>query len=130
MKIKNLLLVLLIAIGFNSCGPYQRTILFPPPSEIFYTSGDGDIQKPYTPIGEFVYSQRGFRLGLPLFGLIPFTALDPEKIIRTKITPKIKEVGGNGLINMKITLVRDDPGFLGMFAKPGSIQVTGTIIRQ
>lgn len=135
MKHKNLnrklLTLLIVCCTFMiGCAPYQRTILFPPANEIFFTSGDGDIQKPYTPIGEYVYSVRGFRLPLPIIGLIAFTRLDPERVLREKITPKIKEVGGDGMINMKILMVKDDPGFLGMFAKPGYIQVTGTIIRR
>lgn len=128
---RNLLILLLSGLTIMvGCAPYQRTILFPAANEIFFTSGDGNIQKPYTPIGEYVYSVRGFRLPIPIIGLIPLTPLDPEKVLREKITPKIKEVGGDGMINMKIVMVKDDPGFLGMFAKPGYIQVTGTIIRR
>lgn len=125
-------LILFLFLLTFGCSAYREVILFPPSDNVFITSGDGNIQKPYTPIGEFVYSDVGIRLPLPILGLIPFKNLDPEVTLRTVVTQKIRESGGDGLINMKISFVRDNPSpfTLGMFSKPGYLYITGTIIKR
>lgn len=125
------LAVLIISLQLTSCGTlYNQSATFPPADEVFLTSGDGDIQKPYTPIGQLIYLKKGWRINLPIFGLIPIADVDPEKEIRESIVKEIKLKGGDGLINMAITFEAPSSGILGFNAKGGMVFVTGTIIKR
>lgn len=130
MKKFKLLLLLFITVVFSGCEAYNEVATFPPADEVFITSGDGDIQKPYTPVGQLIYSRAGFRLGLPILGLIPFNDVKPDKEIRENIVNEIKAKGGDGLINMDIVFEAPKNGFLGIGAKGGVLFVTGTIIKR
>jgi hypothetical protein len=131
MKTLKTVTLLIASFLLLSCGSlYNETATFPPANEIFMTSGDGDIQKPYTPIGQLIYSKVGWRIGVPLLGLIPIADVDPEKELRTAVINEIKKMGGDGLINMAITFEAAKPGLLGFQASGGKIFVTGTIIKR
>lgn len=121
---------ILLAFFLSSCSAYQEVITFPPSNDVFITSGDGNIQKPYTPMAEFVYTNNGWRLPLPILGLIPFKKLDPEMVLRKQVSTRIKEMGGDGMINMRIAFMKDNPGVLGFLAKPGYLYITGTVIKR
>ena len=103
----------------SSCSALQQTITFPSAKEIFITSGDGNIQKPYTPLGEFLYADNGIKLFF-----IPIKTINPEAILRKVITEKIKEAGGDGLINMRLNFIK------GKFFSPDQLFLTGTIIKR
>jgi len=92
----------LFLIALSSCGAYKEVVTFPPSDVVFITSGDGDIAKPYEPLGELVYFKRGSRIPVPLLGLIPINDVKPDKIIREIVAEEVRRMGGNGLINMKI----------------------------
>lgn len=130
MKTKILLKLLLVAVLLSSCGAYNEVTTFPPADEIFITSGDGDIQKPYTPIGQLIYAKTGYRLGVPLLGMIPINDVDPDKEIRKAVIDEIRKKGGDGLINMIINFEAPKNGILGLGAKGGTIFITGTIIKR
>ncbi|KLT66903.1 hypothetical protein [Pedobacter sp. BMA] len=130
MKIKTLLMICAISIFLTSCAPYQQLVTFPPAKDVFITSGDGNIQKPYTPIGEFVYAESGYKIGLPLIGLLNIKSVDAEEVLRQRVTTKIKESGGDGLINMKLNYTPSTNGILGLLAKPSTLYITGTIIKR
>jgi hypothetical protein len=120
----------LAVLGLAGCSS-MSTVNFPDPNKIFMTSGDGNIQKPYTPVGEIIYAQSGFRFGMvPLLGLIPWADVDPEVVIRQKVEAKVAEMGGDALINMEIDWKPPRNGFLGIGAAGGSIVVTGTVIKR
>jgi hypothetical protein len=121
-----LLGVLLTVTGFV----YQTSVSFPNPDDIFITSGDGDIQAPYTPVGEFLYIEEGFRLGLPLLGLLPIKDVDPEVVLRSTIVQEVRRMGGDALINMRVNWTPPSSGFLGIFANGGNLAITGTVIRR
>ncbi len=122
---------LLLTFMLSSCGSvYNEVATFPPADEIFMTSGDGDIQKPYTPIGQLIYSKIGWRIPAPLLGLIPIADVDPEEELRETVIEEIKNKGGDGIINMRIVFESPKSGILGLFAKGGSVYVTGTIIKR
>lgn len=130
MKLKTIYFLSLLALLLSSCGAYNEVTTFPPANEIFITSGDGDIQKPYTPIGQLIYAKTGYRLGLPLIGLLPINDVDPDHELRTSVITEIKKKGGDGLINMHITFEAPKNGILGIGAKGGTIFITGTIIKR
>jgi len=123
-------LVAMLSIG--ACATtHQTSLTFPPSSELFLTSGDGDIQKPYTPVGHMIVSKRGTRIGfLPLFGLISFDDVDPEMVLRNEVFEKVREMGGDGLINMQTMYTPPKDGFLGFGANGGLLVVTGTVIKR
>jgi hypothetical protein len=115
-----------------SCSKYISQVTFPPSDEMFITSGDGDIQKPYTPVGQLIYIRSGFRLPLPIFGMIPFKDIDPEYELRTEIPNRIKQMGGDGIINMSIAFNPAKPRYylLGALATGGRITIYGTVIKR
>lgn len=108
----------------------MSTLTFPDPNDLFMTSGDGDIQKPYTPIGEIFYTERGWRIPLPLWGLIRFHDVYPEQLVREKLESKVREMGGDSVINLRVDWSPPSSGFLGFLATGGSIVVTGTVIKR
>lgn len=130
MKQIKFLVVLFVTSLLVGCGAYNEVATFPPSDEVFITSGDGDIQKPYTPVGQLIYAKSGYRIGLPLLGLIPFNDVNPDKELREEVITEIKQQGGDGLINMQITFEAPKNGILGLGAKGGVLFVTGTIIKR
>ncbi|WP_156879180.1 hypothetical protein [Salinimicrobium xinjiangense] len=130
MKQIKLSILLLMTVFFVGCGAYNEVTTFPPSDEVFITSGDGDIQKPYTPVGQLIYARSGYRLGLPILGLIPFNDVNPDRELREEVITEIKRQGGDGLINMQITFEAPKNGILGIGAKGGVLFVTGTIIKR
>jgi hypothetical protein len=119
MKTKLLFILSAACFILSSCGAFQQTVTFPPAKDIFITSGDGNIQKPYTPIGEFVYADKGFN-----FLFIPVKEVNPDLILRTAVTDKIRQAGGDGMINMRMNYVPKT------FLSAATIVVTGTIIKR
>lgn len=130
MKQIKLGILLLITVFFVGCGAYNEVATFPPSDQVFITSGDGDIQKPYTPVGQLIYAKSGYRIGLPLFGLIPFNDVNPDKELREEVITEIRKQGGDGLINMHINFEAPKNGIIGLGAKGGVLFVTGTIIKR
>ena len=66
------IVTLIAVIGLVSGCAFKSKVMFPAADEIFVTTGDGDITKPYTPVGQLIYIETGFRLNfLPILGLIP-----------------------------------------------------------
>ena len=131
MKILKIVTLIIASFLLFSCGSlYNQTATFPAADEIFMTSGDGDIQKPYTPLGQLIYSKVGWRIGAPILGLIKIADVDPEKELRTAVIAEIRKMGGDGLINMRLTFEAPKNGILGIGAKGGTILVTGTIIKR
>jgi len=134
MKTKRIVLLItfLVSIIMVSCSKYISQVTFPPSDEMFITSGDGDIQKPYTPVGQLIYIRSGFRLPLPIFGMIPFKDIDPEYELRTEIPNRIKQMGGDGIINMSIAFNPAKPRYylLGALATGGRITIYGTVIKR
>jgi len=118
-----------IALSVGGCTYYSQ-LAFPSPTSVFMTSGDGNIQRPYTPIGEMVYLKRGFRIPLPVLGMIPIADVLPDTVLRTEVARRIVAMGGDGLINMRVHWMPPMPGLLGFMATGGSITVTGTVIRR
>jgi len=124
---------ILIAVSvflLTSCATFKSQTIFPRAEDLFITSGDGDITKPYTPIGQFIFLKTGFRIPLPLFGLIPIKDVDPDEILKTEVYSAIRSMGGNGLINMKIDWRPAKSGFLGLLANGGSVTIYGTVIKR
>ena len=125
------LTIFTFSIFLTSCGAtYNQVATFPPAEEVFMTSGDGDIKKPYTPVAQLIYLKKGWRIALPLFGMFSIADVNPEKELREAVINEIKNKGGDGLINMKITFEAPSSGILGINAKGGTIFVTGTIIKR
>ena len=122
---------MLIPLFLTSCSTtYFSKTSFPAPDDVFITSGDGDIQKPYTPVGQLIYYKAGFRIPLPLLGLIPIADVDPDKELKTEVFTKIREMGGDALINMSINWQPPKNGILGMGASGGMVTVYGTVIKR
>lgn len=127
---KKSLFLIAIVIIFGSCATFQSHTTFPPADELFITSGDGDITKPYTPVGEFIYLKSGFRIPLPLFGYLDVWDVDPDEVLRTEVYRKIRQMGGDALINMKINWEPAKPGLIGIGANGGFVIITGTVIKR
>lgn len=122
---------MLIPLFFSSCSvQYFSKTTFPAPDDVFITSGDGDIQKPYTPVGQLIYMKTGWRIPLPLLGLIPIDDVDPDTELKTEVFTKIREMGGDALINMLIHWQPPTNGILGLGASGGMITVYGTVIKR
>jgi len=134
MKAKRLqlLFLLLLPVILGSCSKYVSMVTFPASDEMFITSGDGDIQKPYTPVGQLIFMKSGFRIPLPLFGLIPIKDIDPDYELKTEVQQKIKQMGGDGMITMKIDFAPAKARwyFLGAMASGGRVTITGTVIKR
>lgn len=130
MKTIKILSALSIIFLITSCNAYKEVANFPPANEVFVTSGDGDIQKPYTPVGQLIYMKAGARIPLPLLGMIPINDVDPDTVLREEVFTEIRKRGGDGLINMQITFQAPKSGIIGLGASGGHIFVTGTIIKR
>ncbi len=129
-KIGKILFLLILPVLFGSCTKIMSIATFPAADEVFITTGDGDIQKPYTPVGQLIYYHKGFRIGFLLLGYIPIKDIDPDMELKTEIYQKVREMGGDALINMSINFLPPKNGILGFGATGGSITVYGTVIKR
>ena len=120
-------LIAIVLLQFYGCA-YTSQVRFPGTNDLFVTTGDGDITKPYTPVGQILYMESGFRIPLPLLGMLPLKSVDPDLIIRTKVARQAREMGGNAIINLRIDWEPPKEGFLGIGANGGRIIVYGTVI--
>jgi len=108
-----------------------RQVNFPPSEEVFITTGDGDITKPYKPVGHLIYTKRGFRLGfLPLIGLIPISDASAENAINEIIAKEARAMGGDAVINLDIKWTPPSDGILGLGANGGAVFIQGTVIKR
>jgi hypothetical protein len=123
------LLAAVVLTTLSGC-VYKSVSTFPEANQLFITSGDGDIQKPYTPIGQLIYRRDGYRIPLPILGMLPIDDVDPDLLLRTEVFTEVRARGGDGLINMRMDWQPAKPGFLGLFASGGSLIITGTIIKR
>lgn len=118
-----------VCILVSSCAVMKK-VHFPAADDIFMTTGDGDIQKPYTPVGQLLFYKTGFRIPFPLLGLIPLADVDPDLTLKQDIYREVREMGGDAVINLRIDWTPASSGVLGMFAHGGRIAVYGTVIRR
>lgn len=109
---------------------HQSQVSFPDSDDLFVTTGDGDITKPYTPVGQLVHIANGYRLPLPLIGLIPIQDVDPDLTLRQEIMEEARRMGGDGVINVQLDWQPPSNGFLGIGASGGHLIVYGTVIRR
>lgn len=107
-----------------------RQVNFPSGNDVFVTTGDGNIAKPYEPVGMLIYAKNGIRIPLPLLGFIPFDDVDPDLAIKQVLLPRVREMGGDAVINLNINWQPATAGFLGLFADGGYITIYGTVIRK
>ncbi|NCS90085.1 MAG: hypothetical protein AUJ54_02495 [Ignavibacteria bacterium CG1_02_37_35] len=125
------LLVILLMFSFGGCSAYYSVATFPSADELFVTTGDGNIQKPYTPIGQIIYSKTGARIPIPILSAIPIEDIDPDVELRTKIYDKVKAMGGDGMINLSLNWQPPTPFPLSLlFGNGGTITVYGTVIKR
>ncbi|AXI99961.1 hypothetical protein CYPRO_0678 [Cyclonatronum proteinivorum] len=123
------LLLIGVVIFMSGCATqYSTNVTFPSPDQLFITTGDGDIQKPYTPVGQIFYYKKGPRIGLPLLGLIRFDDVDPAYEISTNVARQARAMGGNAIINLRVVWEPPSNGFLGIAANGGRIVIYGTVI--
>jgi hypothetical protein len=134
LRYKYFLLIFLTILEsylFSGCAATLETVNFTSPDEIFMTTGDGNIQKPYTPIGALLYYNKGFRLNfIPLLGLIPIKTVYPSLIVKDIVKQEVRKLGGDGVINLQITWEPPSNGFLGIASSGGMLQMTGTVIKR
>ena len=125
------MILMLVGIGMLfGCAAIKEKVTFPAADDVYMTTGDGDIQKPYTPIGQLFYWDQGYRMPLPLIGLIPFKDVDPDVALKQDIAKEVKKMGGDGVINLSIDWTPAKNGFLGFMAQGGSVAVYGTVIKR
>lgn len=127
---KKVLLMFAVITLLFGCAAIKEKITFPASDDVFMTTGDGDIQKPYTPIGQLFYWEEGFRIPGLLIGLIPFKDIDPDVVLKQDIYKEVKRMGGDAVINLKINWHPAKNGFLGLGATGGSVAVYGTVIKR
>jgi len=126
-----LLAIIMVGVACSGCGiKYMEKVKFPSPDDLFITTGDGDIQKPYTPVGQMILVEKGWRIPLPLFGLIPVDDVYPDSVLKEKVYDEVTRMGGDGVINLRISWTPPKNGFLGMFAEGGSLAMYGTVIKR
>ena len=131
MRVRNLLAVALLTLTSVGCAPtISSSLAFPNPSEVFVTTGDGNIQKPYTPVGQLIYFRSGYRLPLPILGMLPIIDIDPAVEIREGVLAKVRSMGGDAVINLSVDWIPPKDGFLGVGANGGRIVVYGTVIKR
>lgn len=112
----------------NSCTTVMKAT-YPAADDVFITSGDGNIQKPYTPVGELYYKERGIRLlPIPLVSLIPIKDVDPDLAMKTKVKEEVRNMGGDALINTKVFF--QPPRFLVLWSTGGTLVIQGTVIKR
>jgi hypothetical protein len=110
---------------------YATKTTFPPANELFMTTGDGNIQKPYTPLGMLYFTKAGYRLPIPLLGYLPIADVDPDEELRSEIFHRVKEMGGDGVINLKMDWRPAHNGWmLGMNSDGGEVTIIGTVIKR
>lgn len=127
---KKVLLMFAVITLLFGCAAIKEKVIFPAADDVFMTTGDGDIQKPYTPVGQLFYWEEGFRIPGLLIGLIPFKDIDPDVTIKQDIAEEVKRMGGDAVINLRINWKPAKSGFLGMGAFGGSVAVYGTVIKR
>lgn len=127
---KRIVAICAMAFLAGCASTYQAKVMFPSPNDMFVTTGDGNIAKPYTPIGQLVYLKQGYRIPLPLVGMLPIDDVDPEQEIRRGILEEVKRMGGDGVIELKMNWTPASNGFLGLGADGGNILVYGTVIKR
>lgn len=128
-SIPRLLLLISCVLLITNCTTFKR-VNFPPSQEVFITTGDGDITKPYKPIGHILYIKQGFRIGLPLLGLIPIADASAEKAINDVIAKEARAMGGDAVINLDVQWTPPKSGILGFGAEGGALIVQGTVIKR
>lgn len=124
------IMVSMVAFLFVSGCATSTQVTFPSSRSVFMTTGDGNIQKPYEPVGQLIYMKSGFRLPLPILGLLPIADVDPDVALRKGITEKVRAMGGDAVINLHIDWKAPSGGFLGLFANGGSVVIYGTVIKR
>lgn len=128
---KKILLMLTVITMLLGCAAIKEQVTFPASDDVFMTTGDGDIQKPYEPVGQLLYYDQGFRLSMiPLIGLIPFKTVDPDVALKQEIYKEVKKMGGDAVINLRIDWQPAKNGFLGFLSTGGTIVVYGTVIKR
>lgn len=129
---KRLLIVLtLCLLTLTGCAStHSSQVSFPSADDLFVTTGDGDITRPYTPVGQLIYYKQGYRLGLPLIGLISIDDVDPGVELRRGVLEEARRMGGDGVINVQLNWQPPSNGILGIGASGGHIIVYGTVIRR
>jgi len=113
----------------SGCASFQQ-VKFPPQDEVFITTGDGDITKPYEPIGQLIYAKKGVRIPLPLIGLIPISDAVAGTAINEIIAKEARAMGGNAVINLDIKWTSPRNGLLGLGADGGAVFIQGTVIKR
>ena len=131
-RVVGLMATVLVVALTAGCGPttHQSSTIFPPPDDLFITSGDGDIQAPYTPVGQLIYSKSGYRIPLPILGLVVIADVDPDQELRNAVVQEVRAMGGDGLINMEMIWTPPHNGWLGFGASGGTITIYGTVIQR
>lgn len=127
---KKILLMLSVIVLLFGCAAIKDQVTFPASDDVFMTTGDGDIQKPYEPVGQLFYYEEGYRIPAPIIGLIPFKTVDPDVALKKEIYKEVKKMGGDAVINLRIDWQPAKNGYLGFMASGGRIVVYGTVIKR
>lgn len=131
MKTTIALLLVTISIITTGCAGMISTVEYPDPDLLFVTTGDGDIQRPYTPIGQLIYTRSGSRLSLlPILGMLNFDDVNIEQELQEVIAEQVAAMGGDAIINLSIDYERPSNGFLGLGSRGGSLLFYGTVIKR
>jgi hypothetical protein len=118
----NALLSFLLYILGAGCTQIDMT-RYPDPNELFVTTGDGNIQKPYTPIGLVAVKKQGFYM----FGQA-IIAADLEAAINDRMLEKAREMGGDGVIEVTLFNTGSAPIWMPIFFN--DITAVGQVIRR
>lgn len=127
---RKILFIFIVVALLTGCAAVKEKVTFPAADDVFMTTGDGDIQKPYTPVGQLLYYDQGYRIPAPIIGLIPFKTVDPDVVLKQEIYKEVKKMGGDAVINISIDWMPAKDGFLGFGANGGYIIVYGTVIKR
>ena len=127
--------LLMVSCLCLSCA-HSLSVKFPGNDFMFLTSGDGEVRKNVEKrtetTAEVIYWKRGFRIPLPIFGLLPINDVNPEQSLRTFVQEAQKNKNADGVINMDIKYIPPSNPILAFFGlgHGGYIYIQGTAIKK
>jgi hypothetical protein len=137
MKIKMVCAVCMLMVLASGCA-INRThrIEFPPADDLFVTCGDdpgSESNKPYVPKGQFIHVTQEHYLPIPLLGMfVRIGKAEPQHVFDKYIIPRVREMGGDALINAKVNYTPPTSIIWGLFGlrSGGTTVITGQAVKK
>jgi hypothetical protein len=104
---------------------------YPSSDELYVTTGDGNFGE-YTPVGQIYFTKTGFRIPLPILGLLPVADVDPSTAVRQEVKRRARRMGGDAVINLRVDWTPPETHWatLGTLSEGGQLIVYGNVIQR